>query len=304
MCAPPTTRGRGRPALYPWETWTDGRVHAVHASMYQVALTSLRACLIRHASQRGLRLRTQLDGDVLRFQFLPKGSRQDFALEDRRGQGNRASRLGERRSTIEAFAAGRLTPEEACAQLGGVSRQRLYQVVRRLGLSEQLERNRYSLWRQLSEEDKRAWRTGAIDAAALAAKLGIQVGYLRTVLRQAGVKREVVPWRCNAGAARSFDLSAEEIADYLNDRETVESLAARKGCSAPTVNNMLTRQGVRKNSPRRDRFRLSRRECKALRLRQVSQMELARRRGVTNQTVRKAMLRQGVIPTPPWEELS
>lgn len=69
---------RGRPALYPWSDWTDGRVWKVTEGIdFKVTRNSFRSTLASHAARNGYTLKvdniTRPSGTrSVVFQFVPK----------------------------------------------------------------------------------------------------------------------------------------------------------------------------------------------------------------------------------------
>lgn len=72
------TTKRGRPALYPWAEWTDGRVWKVTEGIdFKISRNSFRSNLINHAARNGYTLKvdnvtTKTEAKSLIFQFIPK----------------------------------------------------------------------------------------------------------------------------------------------------------------------------------------------------------------------------------------
>lgn len=54
-------RGRGRPALYPWDQWTDGRIYeATRGTDYTNTTKAFVSTLRAHASRKKLRIKLDI----------------------------------------------------------------------------------------------------------------------------------------------------------------------------------------------------------------------------------------------------
>lgn len=58
---------------YPWPEWTDGQLHIITLSDYEVSLTAIRTRLHQKAEKLGKRCKTKtVEEGKLAFQFLDK----------------------------------------------------------------------------------------------------------------------------------------------------------------------------------------------------------------------------------------
>lgn len=66
-------RRRGRPPLYPWESWFDGDIHVCYMGRdFQTAPSSFRALVHRAANSRGMKAETKIDPEAgsVSFRFF------------------------------------------------------------------------------------------------------------------------------------------------------------------------------------------------------------------------------------------
>lgn len=64
----------GRPALYPWDEWTDGCAWRItRGSDFEIPTKSMVVNLHSTAARRGLSVSARVDGDAVEFQFTTGG---------------------------------------------------------------------------------------------------------------------------------------------------------------------------------------------------------------------------------------
>lgn len=141
------------------------------------------------------------------------------------------------------------------------------------------------------------YRKGRISVGEISRRTGLPANQVRYALHRHGVRQDVKGYR--PVDRDRLVLAREDIDQFLVHRLTIRGMAAKYGVSPVTVTCALRRQGVYKqDTRRRDRLTLTLRQCEQLRLREVTLTALARRAGCTVQTVRAAMIRQGVTIDP------
>lgn len=75
------TGKRGRPPLYPWDEWTDGRIWKVTEGIdFTTSRNGFRSCLAGHAKRKGYTLKAENTNrssgtKSVVFQFLPKDTK-------------------------------------------------------------------------------------------------------------------------------------------------------------------------------------------------------------------------------------
>lgn len=63
----------GRPALYPWDEWTDGHAWRItRGEDFVSSPKSMGVTLYSHARRKGLDVHIRIDGDAVEFQFTPQ----------------------------------------------------------------------------------------------------------------------------------------------------------------------------------------------------------------------------------------
>lgn len=198
----------------------------------------------------------------------------------------------ERRQLLVDFADGNVSLAEARRQLGGVSRQRVFQIVKSYGLV--LTRTPLGLCRREDLDDYVARRIDFAELLRRARARGrVGAAGLKRQLREAGLY--VHAHRPNRPQPQ-ITLSEGEIADYLNGRISNVELARLKGCSVAGLNNTLARQGVRRHvRVRADAFVISDVDAARLVAGLMTKAEIARSANVSYLTVHKAALRQGLV---------
>ncbi len=65
-----TFRGRGRPQMYPWDLWNNGKIWEVTRGIdFTVTPSSFTSRLYEHAAANKLIVQVAVNGDVVTFQF-------------------------------------------------------------------------------------------------------------------------------------------------------------------------------------------------------------------------------------------
>lgn len=62
----------GRPALYPWDEWTDGSAWRITRGVdFDISPKSMSGILYGYATRQGSSVKVAVDGDAVEFQFAP-----------------------------------------------------------------------------------------------------------------------------------------------------------------------------------------------------------------------------------------
>ena len=65
-----TPARRGRPHLYPWDTWTDGHAWRIeHGEDFQTSAANMCQLVRQYAARNGYAANASVHGDAVEFQF-------------------------------------------------------------------------------------------------------------------------------------------------------------------------------------------------------------------------------------------
>lgn len=197
-------------------------------------------------------------------------------------------------AVLQRCASGELSLLDASIHFG-VTRERVRQYLLRQGLrkvhcSQAKRRRRLEAVRPFAEN----FAHGRVSIADICEATGLSRCVVVSMLRACGSRQRISPYH---GKYRQPDvvISDEDVAAYRERRIQLTDIAARYRCSLVGVSKALRRQGVRvMTRPNRLMLILSNEDMDSLRTRKCTMVDMARRLGTTAQTVKAAMLRQGV----------
>lgn len=211
----------------------------------------------------------------------------------KRGRKNYPPADPERLRLLQQFGEGNMTTKEILDALG-VSKQRVYQLMKRNGIVTGKLREGKKLINRISPEDLTAMKNGERSIRSVANENGFGYTSLHSSLRSNGihVKRAMAPF--TTGAPRRFTLERFDINDLICGGTSIKKLAKKYRCSTATVTNCLRRQDVRVSKIRSDAFNLPDEDKAAILERRMTIHHCAAKNGVSRHTIKNALRRDGI----------
>lgn len=288
----------GRPPKY--DQFLDGRVHELIAGRHFSGSPSrVQSTIHGRCRDFGLRCKVYVIGDRVHVQAVRPG--EPFTIPPRADFPGGSKIDPARMEIIARHAADEIDLTEVRRLLGGVSRQRVQQLLRKLGFERVHDGRRLrDPLAKFAAPELEAYVAGDVGIIELLERSGYaattargRAAWYKKLLAEAGVvpvrrlKRRIRP-------LERFVLDDQEIRDYLLEHESARQIAARRGVSTATVYSALARQGVQLRNVRPDALVLSDADRARLADRQIGPCQLAGELGVTPVIVYRAMHRQGV----------